>query len=305
MLLHLLFHLQTSVPPLTTILSLASILSARPSGLDASTPLPSSLAQPTISSQAGPSSPSAKSTWTLDLLIPLLRFCTTPTPPVQLVSLLAGVLSIVAPYPAPPFDVGLEASQLMAALPEVLSTPLRDALSGLMTDLAISESTAQLQVNGDTNVKVNTATSGLPSNSDLDMQPVGQLGNMRVDGSDLSIHLASRPSGLALQHALALLLSASKSRRTGDRSLYDVDPPAARPELIDALRICMSMCETPDDTVRLLLQIAMEQTVSLGELTGINLDAVLARHFWAEDIPVLMRWWKDHSDVKYPFLVCT
>lgn len=305
---HLLYAIQRELPPVSTLSSIATIVLAQPSGLDASTPLPSSLTEPAIASRPGPSEPSSKTNWTLHLLMPLLRQCTNADqpPPAPLTALLAQILSITAPYPAPPFDVGLEASQLMPLLPDVLSMPLREALSGLMTDLAISESTAQLQVTTNTANNAGGPPQAASQTAVAGSQDVEM--SKQDDHPAISAFTDPPPKTVTPSRMISLLLAAARSRRTHRRTgdLEANDPkPEPDPDLVNIIRLCSASdwCESGEIALTSLLESAMEQTIAAGDLQGVTPEAVRTRQVWVEEIPLVLKWWKHQGDLKMAYPV--
>lgn len=296
--IHLLFHINDHSIPSETLSSISTIILANPTGLDASDPLPSSL--PALNAapapDIGPSSPPPpQSTWTLSLLLPLLRICTDKscTPPV--IQLVSRVLSIVAPYPAPPFDVGLEASQLMGSLPDTISMPLRESLSGLMADLAISEGTqAQLQVQAQTQ-----AVNPSAPNTILNAQKPGAL---ETEGPRLSSIYPPDVYADTLPQALAVLLALYRQQRQYDRNpSYSSTPPRPPKGLLDILKVAWTLTTDGDRLLSDLLTVVVDQIS--GEAFGVDGKGVDGWVLLVEDIPTLLRRWKDQPGPKTQFPV--
>jgi mediator of RNA polymerase II transcription subunit 5 len=291
--IHLLFQLESTSIPSHTLSSICTAILANPSALDASEPLPSSLPSPDEVSRpdVGPSSPPIPATtWTLSLLLPLLRLCTDKNCPSPITQMVGKVLSIVAPYPAPPFDVGLESSQLMGSLPDSISMPLRESLSGLMTDLAISEVTqAQAPVSASTAIDV-------PPGNGMD-------GASPLDGARLSSINPREIYTDSLPNALSMLLAAYRQQPRIDRNdSYSSTPPRPPKGLLDLLKLGWAISSNGEQLLSDLLSVILDQVSGdLSGMEGRNVDAwVLA----VEDIPILVRRWKDQPGPKTPFPVC-
>lgn len=220
-------------------------------------------------------------------------------------TLLSQVLGIIAPYPAPPFDVGLEVSQLMGSLPDLLSIPLRQALSGLMTDLAISEGTAQLQMNGNANEPgTNTAAGmGVPTSSVLGSKEAeGEA--MQIDGIETEGLGSFHCTGSDLSHSVSLLLAVCRRSRNNTPSPDYAKTPTPPPlDLIRALELCMAQVDRASDLLSHLIGTAMSLTVAMGELQGMTVGTISTRQFWAEDLPLLLSWWKGQEKTSLSFPV--
>ncbi|WVQ75456.1 hypothetical protein IAR50_005081 [Cryptococcus sp. DSM 104548] len=220
---------------------------------------------------AGPSSlGQGRETSTLSVMLPLLRLAATPSPPSAIVSLVARLISVLAPFPSPSLDVGLEAGQLLPLLPEEISSPLRVSLGGLMEDL-VQESAPD------------TATR--PQNG-----PMASRGT-------------SAAPALPLREMIALLLEqAHRSFRYTRTPLPSerqtiVTPPSAH---IRLLQLGRCICPVPSDFFLGLIEISIERV-----LHGVGGDRPHAvgtgenvRDFgWAvEGLPKLLRWWKMQSN---------
>lgn len=311
-LLHLLFraHEEGRKPLATAALStICGILNASPTDLEPGKPLPSTLESPVASSHAdaGPSSsPAPRSTWTLTLLLPLLKLCADPRPQSQsqtqlqpIVQLVSRVLSIVEPYPAPPFDVGLEVSQMMGQLPEVLAVPLRQSLSGLMMDLAMSDGASRNQA-------FNGGDSSMPSYQQQQQQqasvgggPSGASGSAELS-TDIKFPSPAESFAPFLSHAIALLVSAYRQTRPRERHAdYTASPPSPNPGLIRLLKLSWRICDSSDVLLNNLLSAIVSQAVSAPpNLDGPSIDAFV---MLVEELPEILHWWKTQQSPRLSF----
>lgn len=288
--IHLLFTCESSSIPLPTLTAICSILNTSPIAIE---PIPSSLELPQGPiPHDGPSSPPPqRQTWTLSLLLPLLRLCSDPQNQ-AITQLVSRVLAAVAPYPAPPFDVGLQASQLMGSMPELVAVPLKESLSGLMMDLAMSDAappvTSQAQPQQQ---QQQSATSGATDDDTFKlMTPVEAF------GGNLPLHIALLVRNYLQQRA--------RTSITHTGTLADAGAtPTPNNGLIDLLKACCSVYDLGESILTRLLAAALGQVAS--ETPEFNTEHIAACMFILEDMPVLLRWWKDHSDdVMIPYPVC-
>ena len=281
--IQLLLHPRLAEIPPSTLSSISEAILLDSTGLNASDTIPSHLESPIP--DVGPSSVST--TWTISLLLPLLRACTT-NPPTAMVQLIIRILSIVEPYPAPPFDVGLEASQLMGSLPDTISMPLRQSLSGLMTDLAISEGSAQPG-----------AASG--STGAID-QPRPQAGMAGISsGPDISNINLSDTFSNTTQQSIALLLASYRARFGYDRNTqYAANSAVPSEGLQTYLKLCWALGASGEGILEQVVDTTLQQV--LPDTYGLKKENVDSSLLLVEGLPVLLKWWKDHSDgrLSYP-----
>lgn len=299
--IQLLFQLETHSIPLATLSTICGILSIQSDSLENDDPIPSSLESPTPIPQPdiGTSSPRPIQTkWTLSLLLPLMRSCTETSSLAQpIVQLLGQVLGIVAPYPAPPFDVGLKVSQLMGTLPETVAVPLRKSLSGLMMDLAMSDGEVQNQ--GFTNpTQMQPALASIQRQEGLDDS---KLNAAATDSQSLVEAMAKvRP------HAVALLASQYRQTRARERLSAKVDTlqtPVPKPGMIKLLKLCWRIFDTSEDMLEILLTTVISQ--AMGQTPGMKWegDYVDNLNLLHEELPVALKWWKDQPDCRLPYPV--
>ena len=291
--IHLLFQLQTGPIPLASLSMICGILLAHADNLQDGPPIPSSLKSPIPQPDIGTSvQPPAHTIWTLSLLLPLLRICTDPSSaPQPITELLGRMLAIVKPYPAPPFDVGLEVSQLMGKLPETIASPLKESLSGLMMDLAISDGATQNQVFPvEARVPPVAAKSQTSDIDDINSQsPQGDFAYMR-------------PQAMAL-----LVTNYHQSRARESRHMKDLalETPMPHQGLIKLLKICWRIFENSEALLTTLLTTMVGSAMGQSEemrwrWDGSYVDRLIVLF---EDLPVALRWWKDQSECSLPYPV--
>ena len=296
---HLLFLFTGQDPPSTAFLtSVSHAVLANPTGLEASDHLSSTLAKPSVSLASIPDVGTSASaipepvptviSSTLALLLPLLRLCSTtagshvPQPIIDLTTLL---LSLLEPFPAPSLDVGLEAGNLLQSLPEALAAPLRHCLSGLMADLAISQDTARLRISS-------TSADPLTTASTRTGPPVS-----------LTSDVASLPLPQALSFLLAHLhRSARWTRQTDHASDHAANPLRPPENHIQLIRLGPHIAHDPSTFLLHLFLTAVNDWG--GSYNGGSSEGVSSWLFLTEALPLLLRWWKDHPDPKWPFPVC-
>jgi mediator of RNA polymerase II transcription subunit 5 len=225
----------------------------------------------------------------------LLRICTDKSCTSPVIQLVSRVLSIVAPYPAPPFDVGLEASQLMGSLPDTISMPLRESLSGLMADLAISEGTqAQLQSQAQTQAILPSGpkTTGTAQS----------FGAPETKGPRLCSLYPPDVYADTQPQALAILLASYRQQRQYDRNpSYSSTPPRPPKGLLDILKVAWTLTTDGDRLLSDLLSVAVDQIS--GEAFGVDGKGVDGWVLLVEDLPTLLRRWKDQPGSKTQFPV--
>ncbi|WVF65645.1 hypothetical protein IAT40_000376 [Kwoniella sp. CBS 6097] len=293
--IHLLFYIaEHDLPPIPSLLSLSTILASSPSGLEEGI-IPSLLSSPSTrrtthdipdvgtsasaSAAAASASASPKQISTLSLLLPLLRICAS-TPPSPLSNLVGRTVLLLASFPAPSLDVGLEAGQLLPSLPEEISVPLRNTLSGLMADLA----TQDMQ-------SANDLTSAVGGGSGSQEVRMGEQGSQQVQNA-----IGQR---LPLDQTISFLLERA---RRAQRWRADVDGDTTIPHagLLEILKIAPSLSYEPSEFLSTVLQVSIRALVEkpvdgpgteAGEWWGLVTDGVLS----------LIGWWKTHSEDRFPF----
>lgn len=292
-LIHLLFLLQDrNAPSIDFLTSICGILLANLTGLGAGTNLPPTFTRPAIpipdigTSAAAQQSVETAPVPTLSLFLPLLRQCTTSTS-TPIFELTARLLALTPPYPAPPLDVGLEVGGLLQSLPEKVSTPLKNCLSGLMVDLAINQGAADLSISGALEPSIPNANGSGGAG-----QAVGELHGLAVSGN----------SSLPLSQALAFLLSYihHANRLTPSRPEGWDSPTAQLPPSHHLVLHQLGPRLTPDPPMFL-----SELIASAIQAVGGSLDGRAERwQFLIEGLPALILYWRDHSDQAWPYPVC-
>jgi mediator of RNA polymerase II transcription subunit 5 len=293
--IHLLLQPNLGSVPSATLDTICQTILLNSTGLDVSNPLPSRLDSPLP--DIGPSSPSSTN-WTISLLLPLLRTCTTTKVPQATTQLIGRILSIVEPYPAPPFDVGLDASQLMGSLPDEISIPLRQSLSGLMTDLAISEGSAQ---------QAQVAPLAVDDRLSRRQPVMAEI----TDGPAISSIMLADAFSDTIPQAIALLLASYREGVRYDKTeqYASTSPPIPSRSGIDFLKLCWSLGSTggsvdvifsADVILDRVLGVILEQVIP--DLSGLGAKNVDGHILLLEHLPVMLRWWKDQSNggLAYP-----
>ena len=288
--IHLLLQPSLDSVPSATLDTICQAILNDSTGLDASNPLRSQLDFPLP--DIGPSSP-ASTSWTISLLLPLLRKCTTGKVALATTQLIGRILSIIEPYPAPPFDVGLEASQLMGSLPDDISIPLRQSLSGLMTDLAISEGSAQ-------------QAQAVPTTVDqLSLSRPQQVMAGMSDGPAISSIMLADAFSDAIPQAIALLLASYREGLRYDKTeqTTSTTPKIPSKRGRDLLKQCWSLVSlgsssnvifSADVILDRIMGVTLEQVIP--DLSGLGAKNVDGQMLLLENLPSLLRWWKDQSD---------
>ena len=224
--------------------------------------------------------------------------CTETSSRVQpIIQLLGHVLAIVAPYPAPTFDVGLQVSQLMGTLPEVLAIPLKKSLSGLMMDLAMSDGAVQNQA----------------FTNPIQAQPT-TVGKPRQEGGDDStLHSAAMNSQSLYEamskvrpQAVALLGSHYRQTRSRERMDAKVDTlqtPVPKPGIIKLLKLCWRIFDSSETFLECLLATMISQ--AMGQRPGMKWEGGYVDNLTIllEELPVVLKWWKDQSECRLPYPV--
>lgn len=286
---HLLFLLgDREVPSHPALASIFDVILANPSGLDMGDTIPSTLEKPHIPPDIGTSAsaspiPAFEAVSTLALLLPLLRICSLSAPypaPTPIVTLTTRLLALLEPYPAPSLNVGLEAGGLLQSLPEALAAPLRDCLSGLMADLAISQDAAQLHITPATDIAVRPPQSA------------------RVLPPSLASSTSVLPSPQALEFLLAYLhRSAGWTRHPG----HSQDPPIPPANHIQLIRLGPHIASDPSTFLVHLIQAAVNDWG--GTYNGGSPEGLPSWLFLTESLPVLLSWWKENPELKWMFPV--
>lgn len=263
--------------PTALLASIATALLRTPTGLDPSEPLPSPVTLPTPDVGTSASG-EAEQVSALTLVLPLLRQCVAGTP--QLVALAARITALIPPLPSPPFEAGLEAAQLSGVLPEDVAKPLRDALTGLMADLPMPDAAPQPQ-------------SAMFTDVPMGISGFGEL----VDGVP---QLSNLPTTLPLRQMAALLIEyAERAQSWTSSSLYASHPPTPPQHLIYMIK--MGRALTSDSQAYLLALLDAASTRVIASLSGAPSAGTRAYVFFTEELPVALRWWRDHADAKWPF----
>lgn len=283
--------LQSEPNPLSvaTLTSLANVVLSNPTGLEAGDPLPSTLARPQALAREIPNVGTsasalgnAESVSTVGLLLSFLRLCSfgaIPTPTGPLVALVNRILSLLQPYPAPPLDIGLEAGGLFQSLPEALSVPLRDCLSGLMADLAVSQDVPRTQVTI-SSVITNTQTSSDPNQPSIGKETSGGVSTPSLP----PIHPSWSPD-----ESLAYVLSHIYHLSGMDAGSKDhLSPPHAHRDLIHLGAHLTADSETFTAGILRASIIHVHTALRSQKLDEVRWGWI----FFVEHIPALLKWWR-------------
>lgn len=219
----------------------------------------------------------------LALVIPLLRQCAAGPASPQLLTLAARLTSLVPAFPAPPFDAGLEAAQLSAMLPEAVAKPLRDCLSGLMSELPMPAA---------------HPAQGLPTFSSSAPMSFSGFG----DGQPLLLSIQGQSTLPLHQMAAFLLEYIDRAEAWTTHPSYDNDSPTPAPHLIILIRLGRALTQDSQTFLSALLDAAITRVVNnSSHQPG---GSVRAFVLFTEHLPVLLAWWRANADSKWPFPVC-
>jgi mediator of RNA polymerase II transcription subunit 5 len=201
--------------------------------------------------------------------------------------LISRILSIVEPYPAPPFDVGLEASQLMGSLPDTISMPLRQSLSGLMTDLAISEGSAQPV---SAQELAPTTVQSRPQAVDAGLSAGPEISSIKLSDAFNNV----------IPQTISLLLASYRDRVGCEANAkYAANPPIPSEGLQRTVKLCWALGSTGEVILEQLLTTMLQQVIP--DANGLKAHNVDACMLLLEGLPDVLRWWKDQSDgLAYP-----
>ncbi|KAK8843371.1 hypothetical protein IAR55_007028 [Kwoniella newhampshirensis] len=284
-LVHILFYLSDNdVPTISALTSITNVLLSNPTGLAESTVIPSLLTQPFSNGKqatvpdigtSASATPSPTQTSTLSLLIPLLRLCAS-TPSSSLSAIVGRTISLLAPFPAPSLDVGLEAGGLLPNLPEEIVNPLRNCLGELMADLSTHDMVG-------------------PNNTDIQMGDVSQL--QPVDVGSVPVTTGDTP--LPLRPTISFLLhQAHRSSKWSPSTGYDQPTPSLPTNYTQLIKIGSYLTSNPAEYLSVLLETCLldvAEHMSVGTIHNVR-----AWQFVVEGIPRLFKWWKENSDPKWP-----
>jgi mediator of RNA polymerase II transcription subunit 5 len=212
------------------------------------------------------------------------------------VALINRLLSLLQPYPAPPLDVGLEASALLPVLPDVIATPLRNCLGGLMADVAMSQDVAQMQISVPS-AAFDVSSRGITG---------GGLAKTADDGSVTPltrVWTAPRQSSpIPIQHAIDFLFAhALRSSRWTRSSYPPSNPPEPWQSHIEVLRIGRYLCPEPDRFLLQLIETSLK--ACLNTYQALSSDFVDRFLILTEALPTLLRSWKDNGDADWSYPV--
>jgi len=197
--------------------------------------------------------------------------------------LVSRILSLLDPYPAPPLDIGLEAGGLYQSLPEAISVPLRNCLSGLMADLAVSQGAPQFQI-----------TDTLPPQPAV--LPVVGKDRAQTEGRAPVPSLPLFATQMPLKHALDFQVAwaIQADRWTPSDATVQIPPD----NHLSVIRLGPLIASNPSHFLQQLI------ISSLVGATDLSADERAQRWlFLTERLPVLLKWWKDQDSVDWPFPV--
>lgn len=274
--------------------SIATVLNANPSGLGEGDSLPPTVsspgrgASPDVGTSASATPPPPQST--LALLLPLIRMCAGAEEPCPqpVLTLVCRLVALLPPYPAPPLDVGVEASGILPVLPDAVAVPLRAALSGLMADVEQAQGAAAMQflaqaVNGSqAGTATGTVQDAAAGWSDIDPLP--------------NVFAAPRSqSAMPAPQAIALLLVSIRRSMRWVRSPF---PPPARPypapwpTLQRILAIGRVFATTPQEFFAAVISGAIAELVEVSSAGKPHRGERWI--FLVGGLPEFLRWWMDN-----------
>jgi mediator of RNA polymerase II transcription subunit 5 len=299
--LQLLEQLSSSHTNGAGLASICSVILTNPTGLAETDALPSTLDGPSQDVPDVGTSASANpfpSSSTLALMLPLIRLCANLVDPAPfpILAFTNRLLSLLQPYPAPPLDVGLEASALLPTLPDALSTPLRNCLSGLMADVALSQDAAQLQISD---------LVGLGALQDgVGLGPaITETGG--AEGTIPSLpgvfRLSRQPLPIPLPRALDFLLAhAHRSARFTKSTYPQAQPPAPWENHLHILRAGRYFELDPEAFLLQLVESGLQACLESYQNIGAHFVKMFL--FLVDGLPTLLRSWMDaeDSDWAYP-----
>jgi mediator of RNA polymerase II transcription subunit 5 len=189
------------------------------------------------------------------------------------------ILAMLPPYPAPPFDVGFEAGQLIAGAPKEVARLLRVCLSGFIMDTATQDNMGYT----------------LPVETESHLRDEG----VAFGQSTSLISSDTDPAPLPLPQTLAFLLAhAHRSSAWTTHTL--ADPPQPPPNHIHIIKLGRHLTQDPVAFMLHLLEAAITSLVSETDLA--SSEAVQKWLFLVQGLPLLLQWWKANSqeDWAYP-----
>ncbi|WOO83502.1 Mediator of RNA polymerase II transcription subunit 5 [Vanrija pseudolonga] len=268
------------------LVSISSALLANPTGLGPGDVLPSPIELASDIPDVGTSESAAaapEQAPALSLILPLLRQCAAMSPPPPpLLAIASRLTTLIPPLPAPPFDVGLEAAQLSAVLPEDVGRPLRECLAGLMADLPLPDAPAQ-------------DVAGLFGVPDVGQQS-GGFGDIGAGMTMSSL----RATPLPLQQTTEFLIEYVRRAQGWTRNVVSTtEPPQPAPHLIHMLKLGRSLSADSSAFMSALLDAAAARVLAAWS-KGPG-EAVFPFVFFTEQLPILFKWWHDNSDPKWPY----
>lgn len=272
----LLVHLHRSeVQPSTPVLaSIATALISNPTGLNETLPSPVVLSDvPDLGTSA---SAEPEEVPALVLLLPLLRQCASAPAPAPLHALAARLTTLIPPIPAPPFEAGLEAAQISSLLPEDVAKPLRECLAGLMADLPLPQAPAPDVMFGNGMGDVGVG------------MPMGQMGvQMPV-------------SAMPLRQAAAFLIEYGARAHTWERNPeYASVPRLPHPHHRHIIQLGRALTTDSQAFIVALFDAAADRVLT--SWSHSPSAAVRPYVFFTEALPVMLRWWRDNADPKWPY----
>jgi hypothetical protein len=168
--------------------------------------------------------------------------------------------------------------------------PLRQSLSGLMTDLAISEGSVPP-----------VSAQGLAPTM---LQPRPQTINAgTANGPEISSIRLSDAFGATVPQTIGLLLASYRDRIGSDKNAqYASNPPVPSKGLERLMTLCCALGSSGEEILEQLLTTVSQQVTP--DATGLSGHSVDACMLLFEGAPVVLRWWKDQTDGRLPYPVC-
>lgn len=236
---------------------------------------------------------------TLSLTLPLLRLCSAGSPttiPIPIMALVARILSAIPAYPAPPLEVGIEVSVLMPNLPEVISAPLRVALSGMMAELSNATAAgtdlfpSDISMSGQNPAPIE-GTNGIPA----PIPPAQATSSKEDDPVPTLASPFAGPAPIPMSHAVSFLLAyaqrESRYARVVEQGLWSSH--------VDIIRVGRAFRVDSASFVLNLVEGAIVAVLDRYQQLDRQFEEALV--FWMEHLPDMLKWWKEHGTEEWPY----